>query len=149
LWKDDRTEAAAALRIGDLVRGSRRWVLVATRAIARREYLGKATQGLFSLDREGASVSADCCRAAVAALARALDDRPDMIYHDLAEVVRCLVRLRIELTAARREGEPGDRLERCNAILSMVIGCEYPLAGIRRDRLQRARVELASLIGER
>ena len=94
-------------------------------------------------------MSDDRCRAAVAALDRALDDRPDMIYHDLAAVVRCLVKLRIELTAARREGEPGDRLERCNAILSMVIGGEYPLAGIRRDRLQRARVELASLIGER
>jgi hypothetical protein len=94
-------------------------------------------------------VSADCCRAAVAAFDRALDDRPDPIYHDLAEVVRCLVKLRIELTAARRESEPGDRLERYNAILSMVIGGEYPLAGIRRDRLQSARLELDSLIGER
>jgi hypothetical protein len=33
-------------------------------------------------------VSSDCCRAAVAALDRALDDGPDKIYHDLAEVVR-------------------------------------------------------------
>ena len=74
---------------------------------------------------------------------------PNMIYHDLAEVVRCLVKPRIKLTAARRAGEPGDRLERCNAILSMVIGGEYPLAGIRRDRLQRARVELVSLTGGR
>ena len=94
-------------------------------------------------------MSADCCRAAIAALDRALDERPDMIYHDLAEVVRCLVQLRTELTTARREGEPGDRLEGCNATLSMVIDGEYPLAGIRRDRLKRARVELASLIGER
>jgi hypothetical protein len=45
-------------------------------------------------------VSSDCYRAAVAAL----DDGPDKIYHDLAEVVRCLVLLRTELTAdtARR-----------------------------------------------
>jgi hypothetical protein len=93
-------------------------------------------------------VSADRCRAAVASLDRALDDRPDQIYHDLAEVLRCLVQLRTELTARRREGEPGDRLERCNAILSMVIGGEYPLAGLRRDRLQKARDELASLLNQ-
>jgi len=93
-------------------------------------------------------VSADHCRAAVAALDRALDDRPDQIYHDLAEVVRCLVQLRTELTGRRPEGEPDDRLKRCNAILSMVIGAEYPLAGHRRDRLQKARDELASLLDE-
>jgi hypothetical protein len=56
--------------------------------------------------------------------------------------------LRTELTAGRREGETGDRLERCNAVLSMVIGGEYPLAGIRRDRVQKARNELASLLDE-
>ena len=94
-------------------------------------------------------MSADRCRAAVAALDRALDDRPDMIYHDLAEVVRCRVQLRAELTARRSEGESGGGLERCNAILSMVIGGEYPLAGLRRDRLHKARDELASLLGDR
>jgi len=96
-------------------------------------------------------VSSDCCRVAIAALDRALDDRPIIykIYHDLAEVVRCLVLLRTELTARRREGEAGDRLERCNAVLSMVIGGEYPLAGLRRDRLRKARDELASLLDER
>ena len=75
--------------------------------------------------------------------------RPDKIYHDLAEAVRCLVLLRTELTARRREGEPGDRLERCNAVLSMVIGGEYPLAGLGRDRLHKASDELASLLDER
>ena len=96
-------------------------------------------------------MSSDCCRVAIAALDRALDDRPIIykIYHDLAEVARCLVLLRTELTARRREGEPGDRLERCNAVLSMVIGGEYPLAGLRRDRLRKARDELASLLDER
>ena len=85
-------------------------------------------------------------RAAVAALDRALDDGPDKIYHDLAEVVRCLVLLRTELPATWREGEPGDRLERCNGVLSMVIGGEYPLAGLRR--LHKDRNELASLFDE-
>jgi hypothetical protein len=43
------------------------------------------------------------------------------------------------LTKTRRESKPGDRLERCNAVLSMVIGSEYPLAGLRRDHLQKVR----------
>jgi hypothetical protein len=94
-------------------------------------------------------VNADHCRAALAALDRALDDRPDKIYHDLAEVVRCLVKLRTVLAAARREGDSSHCLERCNAILSMVIGGEYPLAGLRRDRLHKARDELALLLGDR
>jgi hypothetical protein len=47
--------------------------------------------------------------------------------------------------AIAREGAPGDRLEQCNAILSMVLGGEYPLAGIRRDRAQKARDEPSSL----
>jgi hypothetical protein len=46
-------------------------------------------------------VSPDCRRAAVAALDRALEDRPDKIYHDLAEVVRYVVLLRTELNRLR------------------------------------------------
>jgi len=74
-------------------------------------------------------VSSDCRRAAVAALDPALDDRPDKTYHDLAEVVRCLVCC-AESPATRREGAPGDSLERYNTVLSMVIGGEYPLAAL-------------------
>jgi hypothetical protein len=94
-------------------------------------------------------VSSDCRRAAVAALDRALEDRPDKIYHDLAEVASCLVLLRIESTATRREGAPGGSLDRYNAVLSMVIDGEYPLAGLRRDRLHKVRDQLASLLRER
>ncbi|MBV9374962.1 MAG: hypothetical protein JO320_07905 [Alphaproteobacteria bacterium] len=86
------------------------------------------------------------CRAAIPALNRALEDRPDRVYDDLAAAALCLVQLRSELTARRREDAPGRPLERCNAILSMVVGGEYPLAGIRRERLQKARDELASLL---
>jgi hypothetical protein len=93
-------------------------------------------------------VSGDPCRAAVAAFDRALEDRPDKIYGDLVEVIRCLVELRTDLTAKWRDGEPGERLERCNAILSVVVGGEYPLEGVRRDRMRKARDELASLLDE-
>jgi hypothetical protein len=90
------------------------------------------------------------CRKAVKALERALDDRPDRIYEDMAEAVRCLVRFRDELIEQRR-AEPGnprarDRLGRVNAILSVVVGGEYPLIGIREDRVRQARDELAKLL---
>ena len=91
-------------------------------------------------------MSSDCRRAAVAALDPALEDRPDKTYHDLAEVVRCLVLLRTGSTATWREGAPCGNLDRYNAILSIVIGGEYPLAGLRRDRLHKARDQLASLL---
>jgi hypothetical protein len=35
-------------------------------------------------------------------------------------------------------------LERYNAVLSMIIGGEYPLAGLRRGRFHKARDQLAS-----
>jgi hypothetical protein len=94
----------------------------------------------------------DAGAAALAALDHALADRPDRIYGDLANAVRALVRLRDELIAARRRDGPraiGDRLERVNAILSVVSGGEYPLEGIRRERIQQAREELAGLLGQR
>ena len=87
------------------------------------------------------------CRMAAAALEHALQDQPDKIYNDLAEAVRCLVRLRDELIAEQRAGASRGDLDRCNAILSMVIGSEYPLAGIRRDRVQQALQELSALCG--
>ena len=85
------------------------------------------------------------CRMAAAALERALQDQPDKIYDDLAEAVRCLVQLRDELMTEQRAEGRRDRLDRCNAILSMVVGGEYPLAGVRRERVQKAREELAPL----
>jgi hypothetical protein len=94
-------------------------------------------------------MSDERCRAAVAALDRALDDRPDKVYNDLAAAVCCLVQLRDELIARVREGGSADYLRRCNAILSMVIGGEYPLAGIRRDRVRKARDHLAELCESR
>jgi hypothetical protein len=84
----------------------------------------------------------------MAALDRALEDRPDKIYDDLAEAVRCLVQLRAALAARWRDGASRDKLDRCNAILSMVVGGEFPLAGIRRDRVRSARDELRSLLGD-
>jgi hypothetical protein len=91
----------------------------------------------------------DRCRAAIAAIDRALEDRPDKVYGDLADVVRALVQLRDHLIATQSEGANIGRLDRCNAVLSLVIGAEYPLEGVRRDRIQQARDQLASLLDDR
>ncbi|HJU18559.1 MAG TPA: hypothetical protein VJ770_19070 [Stellaceae bacterium] len=93
-------------------------------------------------------INEDAGAAALAALDHALEDRPDKIADDLAQAVRALVRLRDDLAAAYRRAEPraGERLERCNAVLSVVIGGEYPLQGVRRERIEQARDELRALL---
>lgn len=83
---------------------------------------------------------------ALAAFDRALDDRPDKIYDDLAEAVRCVAALRDRLVKERRAGaENGAGLGRVNAVLSHIVGGEYPLEGVRRRRIEQASEELAAL----
>jgi hypothetical protein len=83
---------------------------------------------------------------ALAAMDRALCDQPDVVYEDLVEAVRSLIRLRDKLIYERRRGAAvGDRLDRLNAVLSLVVAAEYPLEGVRRERVATARRELAAL----
>jgi hypothetical protein len=83
---------------------------------------------------------------AVAALDRALGKRP--AYADLAEASRQVATLRDGLIARRRRGDPDPnrRLDRLNAVLSLVVAATYPLEGSHRDRIATARRELAMLI---
>lgn len=85
-------------------------------------------------------------KAALTALDRALEDRPDLVYEDLTKALRSIVCLRQELIAELPNGATGDSLERCNTILSLVVGSEYPLSGLHRDRMQQARRELSFLV---
>ena len=84
----------------------------------------------------------DLCRTALQALDRAVDDRPDQVYEDMVAAVRALVRLRDSLITERRAGkgtpEHEERLRRVNAVLSMVVGGEYPLIGIRKERITKS-----------
>ena|SRR5690242_6880748 len=90
------------------------------------------------------------CRKAVDSLEQALEHRPDRVYEDMADAVRCLVRFRDALIERQRErkADPGarDRLRRVNAILSIVVGGEYPLVGVREKRIKQAHDELAQLL---
>jgi hypothetical protein len=55
--------------------------------------------------------------------------------------------LRDKLIYERRRGAMvGDRLDRMNAVLSLVVAAEYPLEGGRRERVEAARRELAALL---
>jgi hypothetical protein len=85
-------------------------------------------------------------RTAVEALDRALRDRPEQLYDDLSDAVCCLVRLRdVLIDQTAKEPVNADRLRRLNALLSLVVGGEYPVQGLSRDRLKKARNALAEL----
>lgn len=88
----------------------------------------------------------DDLETALAAMDRALCDQPDVVYEDLVEAVRRLIALRDKLIDERRRGTTvGDRLDRLNAVLSVVVAAEYPLEGVRRERVEAARRQLAAL----
>ena len=85
-------------------------------------------------------------------LDRVVKESPERIAGELPEAVRTLVWLRDRLIDLRR-ADPGSpevesRLGRTNAILSVVTGGEYPLVGVRRQRIVEARDALAELAEE-
>lgn len=84
-------------------------------------------------------------RNAVDALDRALRDRPQQLYDDISDAVRCLVRFRDGLIDQQSNEPADDRLRRVNALLSLVVGGEYPVQGLSRDRLEKARDALSAL----
>jgi hypothetical protein len=84
--------------------------------------------------------------AAIAAVDRALREDAQLVYDDLTDAVRHIIRLRDGLITQARYGEAiGDRLSRVNAILSQIVGAEYPLEGVRRERIENVREQLVSL----
>ncbi|MGE0258120.1 MAG: hypothetical protein AB7H71_09235 [Alphaproteobacteria bacterium] len=88
----------------------------------------------------------DDIEAAIAAVDRALREDAELVYDDLTDAVRHIVRLRDGLIVeARRGGAIGDCLGRVNAILSQIVGAEYPLEGIRRERIEKVRELLEAL----
>ncbi|WP_448192578.1 hypothetical protein [Azospirillum sp. sgz301742] len=75
------------------------------------------------------------------------DTQVQETYDAMAEASRCLVRLRDGLIARRRAGEEvSRRLDHVNAVLSVTFGGEYPLVGVRRKRIEKARDLLRRLL---
>ncbi|EKV28914.1 hypothetical protein C882_0677 [Caenispirillum salinarum AK4] len=85
---------------------------------------------------------------AVAALDRALDKSPDGAKDDLTDAIRAVAELRDDRVKRwRHTGAADDRhgLDAVNAILSLLAGLEYPLAGIKWKRVSEARDSLKKL----
>ncbi len=91
----------------------------------------------------GSDLLRDQAHAALSSLEHLLKEPSDAVAEHVAEAVRDIVRLRDELIDRRRAGDPSPRvadwLDRTNAILSSVIGAEFPIKGLHRERLATAR----------
>jgi hypothetical protein len=96
---------------------------------------------------------AELCREAVATLDRALQAPPRQVGETVDVAERQVARLRDELIVRLRQdgasaAAPGYRaaLDRVNAALSLIVGVEYPAAGLHRKVLQQARDALHNLV---
>ena len=81
-----------------------------------------------------------------------LQDRPKRDGHDFSEATAWLSAYREELSSEwRRTGNESDRkrLRRINGVLSVVVGGHYPLGEVPWDQIERARGDLAAVIGIR
>lgn len=91
-----------------------------------------------------------CTQEALAACERLLEEKkPAESYEPIAEMSRCLVRLRDQVITEQRNGASvRPRLDRVNAIVSLAASTEYPLVGVRWDRLCMLRDALRDLLQE-
>lgn len=92
---------------------------------------------------------ADQAAAALAAMDRILAHRPRKDGHDFSEATSSLCELRDRLI--RRQGNADssprerERLERLNAVISVVVGGHFPLGAIPWDEIEKARAWMADL----
>jgi hypothetical protein len=90
--------------------------------------------------------------AALVAIDRALEHRPEKDGHDFSDAARHLAKLRDAMIARHRDAPPGDaareRLARLNSILSVVLGGHFPLGSIPWHEIKLARGWLAGLLSE-
>ena len=88
------------------------------------------------------------CHAALAVLERVLRLPPEQVPEDLPGALRALVKVRNRLIEQRRNGGSAKHLAQVNAILSIVTSAEYPLVGVRMERVKQARDALRDLAPE-
>jgi len=88
--------------------------------------------------------------AALAAIDRALQHRPEKDGTDFSTAAKQLARLRDTMIASHRAAPPSaaarERLTRLNAILSVVTGGHFPLGSIPWHEIELARGWLAELL---
>lgn len=99
----------------------------------------------------GATIDAHPGDVALERLDEALAHQPEKDKHDFAVAMESLCVLRDALIRRRRAGNT-DMLQHCldrlNSVISVVVGSEYPLPGIRWDRVKQARDVLADLVAD-
>jgi hypothetical protein len=78
----------------------------------------------------------------LAAFDRLLAEQPERVSHGFSDATRKLTAFRAEAIAGLREAPSASgeaRLERLNAVLSILVGTHYPLGAPNWDQLQQAR----------
>ena len=93
---------------------------------------------------------AELCRHTVELIEQAQHEQPRHLSEDVDEAERAIVMLRDRLIE-RLRSEPGatrerDALNSVNAALSLIVGVEYPAAGIQRKLLEQAAAALHDLL---
>jgi len=85
-------------------------------------------------------------------LDRVLAQKPEKNGHDFCATIRCLTGLREALLTERRAGAPGsvsgDQLSRLNAVISAVLGGEFPIGRVPWEQVEAARRSYAALLDE-
>ncbi len=95
----------------------------------------------------GATMADRHARAALDHLDAAVGEKGEGLSELMARAMREMVGARDDLTARMRAGHAaGDRLDRVNAVLSLVYSAAYPIVGVRRERIEHARNALRDLL---
>jgi hypothetical protein len=85
--------------------------------------------------------------AVLAALDAALADHGESRDTKLSDAMRGLVEIRDKLILKKRDGERcGDLLECSNALISSLLGTEFPLGGHHRKRVVETREALGKML---
>ncbi len=81
------------------------------------------------------------CEQAVRGLDEVLAAKQPPERDLIADVTRCVARLRDDLIERRRSGALHDEslLPQVNALLSELVAAEFPLVGVRKKRIEAAR----------
>lgn len=92
----------------------------------------------------------DLCREGLDVLDEVLASSKPPEKDLLAEATRCMSRFRDRLIELKRDGdgEAPARLTQANALLSELVAAEFPLVGVRRERIKNARDAYQRLLNE-
>ena len=89
---------------------------------------------------------AELARSCLGQLEDALERPPEQLGEEVDRVERDLAALRDQLIAQLRSTGQRAGLDQVNAVLSLVVGLEYPAAGIQRSLIEQARDALRALV---